>query len=573
MQARNNITIKGGIESRRTVNDIFDDWETNPTVNITDDDIAILGDYIDNAWLYPSEINAFSSNFIGALKNKLKFTNQDEFNYVTVRRAHLIDLAIPDLRKLKTLLSCCEDTPYSIKSVITSMANDSEHQLERSDQANFIFDVDCNNAVAVKSALHLAEDKAGLVNTILPESVHKKATSARTALGCAVNRVNMEMLELLLRIPNIDVNIKSSREHSPLEIAAKRGQLEIVIALVQHEADLFKLPDFSYSAAEVDNHYPKEIYDYLLPIYTEKVKAYRDEAENYLTNLGREINLRSPIDEIVDIINRLTAVFFTSYNYVHKPTRIKLRSLAIENLEKRYQLIRDISPYQSSIVDNEISLIEKISKANIFKDGHHISGIPIAAIPLNDHKRTLETYRQSHTRLSKVKDIPSAIKFLTLSPVDIHAASSVIERFLLQPLHDNSDLIKNVTPFLEADGRKRLKKGIMTCIQGVTALYKDSLPSNHWIHTLPALTKDKEGWPILFGLLRLRNDKNVDHDTGTWKTFLNLMKTGNFNKNQPVGVVKSKPMLLMANHDARQSGQGEDGLLPLAAESNQDYAL
>lgn len=559
----------------RTVEDIFTDWKTNPTVNITDGDISLLEDFIDNAWLSLEPIiNDVFKKFIDQLQLKHKFNNDDEFNYVTLRKQHLKDIIIPDLNKLENMISRCEDTPHTIKSTISDMSTKAKNNIKRSVQMQFIMDVYYRNMLAVKSALHQAEDKASLVNYIYQRSpnYNYELQLPQSALHAAVLQGYTEVVIFLLNIPGIELN-QTDNGNTPLCEACVQGRLDIVKLLIAHGANLYRETDYRESPLLLASKHSPKVYEYLLPLYETKEKACKDELISYLNLLSTEIMPGESAIEMVAKLNRLiTQCCYDPLKYDPK-MRTELSEPLINTFEKRFQAILATTPYQPSIVNNEIIILEGVYKLRQTRSNILYLFGSQTANPFFKLIQSVKDYQTLQMHFCKVKSIASAMKFLTLSPFDVNAASSVIERYLLSSEPAHLDSVHTISTFLKTEGRKNLKIAIMTCIKSIANQYKDSLAPDHWIHTLPALVNKKESWPVLFALLRLRNEKNADHNTRTWKEFLNLMKTGNFTKNKPVKAVKSSPMLLMATRDAKPDGQGPDGLLQIAGVKNQNSAL
>lgn len=107
--------------------------------------------------------------------------------------------------------------------------------------------------------LAIQNNNLELVKILIDYQTHINQTDEKlnTPLMYAANQGNKEIVELLLKVDNIDVNAANDHGRTALMFAASKGQIEIIQCLIKSNADI-QLRDLLGSRA-IDLTFDKSI--------------------------------------------------------------------------------------------------------------------------------------------------------------------------------------------------------------------------------------------------------------------------------------------------------------------------
>jgi hypothetical protein len=564
--------------AREKIDQIFKQWEAQPDTLITDEEIEALNQSLKQLRNNKKDIENFNKNLIATIKKRTtSITNikDHESNFIALRKQLFKNIYFPDIDKLKNKLNLnITEHNYMLEQAQKFIGVTHKKMatfLSQSDEANFIDDVRSGWLVAVKAAIHHTEDKAGLIN-------YRPIKEDTTALRIAVENKDMEMTAALLATEGIKVNDRSGEMSTStlnsattaLHCAARKGHRKMIDLLIANGADLYcedAYGDLPLKSA--DYSFNKETKNHLAGIYEQRSQKAYDDALEYLNELRDNIDLNEHPEAIENKIEALTKCLICDLFKADKSRRATLRLKLVEVANYRMQTLMAKEPFTPQSLEQERLLWSRLNHIKLL-EGKRQANPKHAYKAIKSIRARLYEYSLIDMTLLQVVDIKSAIAWLSTGKCSIDLTSTIIRKYLL---HADPDKVNLAINDATIEDIRQLKTAIMECIKSITAYSKNSLPNTHWIYTLPPTNSLPNPPPVLYQILKTSDHKKSNHETGSWKTFVNLIKTGNYKKEEPVKLTDAPHKFAAASKDAKNA-QMETGMtLPGLRKTKEDDAL
>jgi hypothetical protein len=342
-----------------------------------------------------------------------------------------------------------------------------------------------------------------------------------------------------------DPDPKCSRHNKPLLCAARNGNTEVVVALLEKGA-LLDLSGSYFSPLEVAKEKKHEtiinIFNEHIKKYTMKIDASAQEAiANY------DLTQSDNIHPLIKSLNECTAIIHKDFAKLFKETRQTTRTTIVTLLTNKVNTLLQDDKAASfsalknakenlSIIIKEFNLLQRRPRTTI-EEFNPITLKKTARKEMEMLQQRVEDKLNALVKTQAViahQPLKANIMRIANDNMTQETLAKIIKNNLIDPMNDEEiKLLREMIASLSQKERINIKQRLMAFVISLADHYKGSNQKYAWlINRLHEEHTYGESIP-LFELFKMGNNSKINYATDTWKKFCAIMKEGNFLKEKP----------------------------------------
>lgn len=386
-----------------------------------------------------------------------------------------------------------------------------------------------NGLIAAKSNDREALSK--LVN-------YQDPTKHYTPLIVATIRGHGDVVGALVAVDCVDVNARLDHalNRTALQDAVLATRPDIVACLLtRDDIDLFHKDKQGYDA--INMAFTNNEMD-AAELIRDKIRVRANEALNQMGGLYEKLNGELTPESAAHLIQSFNEATRCLGLDEFKKERAQIRQQIIEILDQKTQaLIEDKKANFDSLYPQLRILTQFRDDLSVIQKSGSVRLVKKRAMTVIDklidglRNRLLDSITDIHDSPNLAHAIFCLAKYIGNPPSNM---SALMRSYFISEKPEEITEARSAMACLDTDLRKFVKDKLFEYVQMVASQYQSHLSANDaWINDIKQKCQGEIKPTVLFEIFRTGDSEKVDHNTGTWKKFVELMKTGNFLKEAP----------------------------------------